>query len=753
MEPCFRFDLQESVLPGLVTVGRFDGQHVCLACGTKTGKILVHDPNGAGKVGGRGATSNVRYLAFQKQITALRTGALETDSTKDVLFIGSETDLLAYDVDRNMEVFHKDVPDGVLAIAHGPFGTTGNPLVFAGGNCSIMGFDAEGKDRFWTVLGDNVCAMALCDVAGQGHSQLLVGGEDQEMRVYMQGGELLHEFSETEAAVDLVNLSDGRFGYALSNGAVGMYTGADKSWRVKMAATPVSLAAFDMTMDGVPDLIVGWSDGSVEVRSTRADGGGEVIGRDKLDGGIAGVVVADYRMDGTHVAMVVSTKGEVRGYLPFGVKAPTPSPSPDVADKHMRRESDAALAQLRAKLHELEQRKRDMRAELDSLSATAGKGMAQGVGVEAVSLCDPRVSIHMALESGQSSGGHDGLDPHVLITIALGIDAAIRMVVLRADGLFDDEVYVAYEDPSSPSATVNMALLPPKNVAYHVECKVVFGKPGADIVQVHETTLDIPAFALLAPAARPNATTEGVSLPLRGVAFHAQINEWLCAHFLSPRPSLGPDGVVHMMSVRNGEEISIHIKQDEVLVSTVSMELAADVVQSLLRHVRVTELNSHAAFPTEITAFRDVLARINDLQSVRLKLSADMAEKSNLSKGLLLQAEDARHLRNHNAVKQSYRSLFSLNRDLIAQYTIRCTNHTELLSALKTVNHFIQCASRLRAGQPKSAVVHACREALQANDVDKFIKVVESGVPLAGAGGSAGGRRRSSEQLPSVASR
>jgi hypothetical protein len=40
--------------------------------------------------------------------------------------------------------------------------------------------------------------MTLCDLTGQGHSQLLVGAEDQEMRVYVDGGELLHEFTETE---------------------------------------------------------------------------------------------------------------------------------------------------------------------------------------------------------------------------------------------------------------------------------------------------------------------------------------------------------------------------------------------------------------------------------------------------------------------------------------------------------------------------------------------------------------------------
>ena len=38
--------------------------------------------------------------------------------------IGTPTNLLAYDVERNADVFHKDVPDGVNALVVGQLGIT-----------------------------------------------------------------------------------------------------------------------------------------------------------------------------------------------------------------------------------------------------------------------------------------------------------------------------------------------------------------------------------------------------------------------------------------------------------------------------------------------------------------------------------------------------------------------------------------------------------------------------------------------------
>ena len=57
-------------------------------------------------------------------------------------------------------------------------------LAIVGGNCSIQGFDSTGAERFWTVTGDNVSALALCDADGDGKNELLVGSDDFAIRIF-----------------------------------------------------------------------------------------------------------------------------------------------------------------------------------------------------------------------------------------------------------------------------------------------------------------------------------------------------------------------------------------------------------------------------------------------------------------------------------------------------------------------------------------------------------------------------------------
>jgi hypothetical protein len=66
-------------------------------------------------------------------------------------------------VEKNVDVFYKDVPDGVRCIAFGRVVGIDKPLVIVGGHCSIQGFDHEGKETFWTVAGDTVTAMTFFD--------------------------------------------------------------------------------------------------------------------------------------------------------------------------------------------------------------------------------------------------------------------------------------------------------------------------------------------------------------------------------------------------------------------------------------------------------------------------------------------------------------------------------------------------------------------------------------------------------------
>lgn len=74
---------------------------------------------------------------------------------EEVLFIGSRTNLLAYDVNNNTDIFDYEVADGLNCLCFGSLEGVADKLIVAGGNCSITGLDRQGEERYWTVTGDN----------------------------------------------------------------------------------------------------------------------------------------------------------------------------------------------------------------------------------------------------------------------------------------------------------------------------------------------------------------------------------------------------------------------------------------------------------------------------------------------------------------------------------------------------------------------------------------------------------------------
>ncbi|CAF4751654.1 unnamed protein product, partial [Rotaria magnacalcarata] len=56
-------------------------------------------------------------------------------------------------------------------------------------------------------------------------------------------------------------------------------------WRIKSRNIAVVLQAFDVDGDGVDELVTGWSNGKVDIRSDRQ---GEVIFKESLSSSVAG---------------------------------------------------------------------------------------------------------------------------------------------------------------------------------------------------------------------------------------------------------------------------------------------------------------------------------------------------------------------------------------------------------------------------------------------------------------------------------
>lgn len=53
--------------------------------------------------------ADLSLLNINQAVSCLTAGKLHTDSNSDVLVIGTQTNVLAYDVNKNSDLFYKDV--------------------------------------------------------------------------------------------------------------------------------------------------------------------------------------------------------------------------------------------------------------------------------------------------------------------------------------------------------------------------------------------------------------------------------------------------------------------------------------------------------------------------------------------------------------------------------------------------------------------------------------------------------------------
>merc|ERR1719326_1619546 len=111
----------------------------------------------------------------------------------------------------------------------------------------------------------------------------------------------------------------------------------------------------------------------------------------------------------------------------------------------------------------------------------------------------------------------------------------------------------------------------------------------------------------------------------------------------------------------------------KLTIRTDDIEVAGEMVQDLCSFLQVTELESTASFPAEMEKFKEVLTKVDEYNAVRLRLTAEMADSSNLVKALIVRSEDYRMLSDMSNMKKVFSSLQQTNSDLIAEYNKRTT--------------------------------------------------------------------------------
>jgi len=714
------------MISGLVVTGKFDGRSPSIACATTGGKIMIHSPHEV--TNSDGQLNAIRYLNLNREITALGTGSLskgENPNQPDLIYVGSASNLLAYDVDRNADAFFVDVQDGVNSLVLGKLGTSPKPLVITGGNCSVLGFDSKGTEAFWTVTGDNVSALALCDVNASGAPLLLVGSEDFEIRVFRHE-ELMKEITEADKVSILTAVGpSAKFAYGLANGTVGVYSNMDnRQWRVKTKNKVTAMLAYDIDMDGVPEIFSGWSNGSFAVRREE---NGEVLFRQTMDAAVAGIINADYRLDGKEEVMICSEAGEVRAFLATDMELSAIAESGASKDQSADQKALALL----------QQQKLELLAEMKVLERTVKLARTSELPVGAL---PPGTQLSYKLEGDLALGA-------VTLTVEVSSDVQIvNLVAVDLEGvvLVDKEILAIATRPQSKVAVLPLRPAKISPCTLRIQTHVATRSLGS-LLHVFESSVSLPRFAAFKYIDRDLAQypmpTSKVSFTLRD-SFDRLLS-WVQENFLVPRLVKDSTGAMKLvfvpvcdqggckagspliMQMRNASEGGTSFMR--VQLHCASMDLAAELVQDLVRYFTVQELESEATFPDEMAQFEDVLRTVADCQAARINLAADMADDSQRIKALIIRAEDCRLMNDMEAMRKAYTELNALNGQLIGGYSVRAQNQASLLAALKLVNQMIQKAANLRAGKSKARVIADCRTAVKGNNMKALFRIVQQG--------------------------
>ncbi|KIZ00360.1 putative Bardet-Biedl syndrome 2 protein like protein [Monoraphidium neglectum] len=543
--PAFQLHLQERVQRGLATIGRFDAQHASLAGATHAGKVFVHSPHDP-------SGQRLALLNINKQITALVAGAILPSSTRDVLLIGSPNTLQCYDIERNRDLFFKDISEGVSCVVAGSYGSYTRPLAIVGGNCSVQGFDSDGNDVFWSVTGDVVSALALADIDGDGRNELLVGCDDFEIRIF-KDEDLILQITEADQITGLAHLGGPRFAYALRNGTIGVYDGTTRLWRVKSKHSVAGILAFDLDGDGQPELVSGWSNGRVEARHAVT---GEVVHRDSLGAAVAALLRGDLRGLGSEELVAVGTQGEVRGYATQSDELHV-----DAGDISMQQRALVDLAQKKQRVG------RSLRKDQKSSGGGGGSRSSGGGGSssgsssssstggsslsllqsrltasEAPSICraaagtaailrrGPHAPLHELmhelagyLSAGPDPGGGGGagggaaaaaaaaLPPDTRVDSAITInkaslvceltlsttnDSVIKAAMIFGEQVFEGESLLSV--PAEPERTLTVPLAPARDAPVVLMIKALVGTKGSSWFHVFEIEMEMPKYAMYA---------------------------------------------------------------------------------------------------------------------------------------------------------------------------------------------------------------------------------------------------------------
>lgn len=594
-------------------------------------------------------------------VTALETGPLREEDSRDFLFVGLTTALIVYDVVSEAQLYFLRVSvSSLLAFQR---------MTLVGGHCSVNGFDDKGKEVFWTVTSDETRALTTLK------DTLVVGSDDCEIRLFKKS-ENLAGTTEQDKITFLKGITSKTFAFGLANNTIGVYGYSKKKlnrhWRVRGKTTDLtSLAAFAQNKDAV--IISGWANGFIHVRSAVT---GAILFKTKLPGGppINSLIVADLQQLNQGPQLVaVSTTGLVSGYIPFddGSWVSSSSSSKPAEDAEIVLGGDPD----------------------DDV-----KSNPKGVGV--------------TFEYSSS----DSIDLVLRTQKLLIVSATVQA--------FEDEQRIELETPQ-PVLRVPFRPKKNAAMTLQIRVKLQGQSQTQDVDLEYRVPKfcgfirsdDQPKNG---GSVRFSLDREkDLEKWLESAFVHVNKKQ---QSMMSFRSILADDDDDEERVI--GETLWIDVVKKKKVEIGGRAAVVAEVFQDLCEKLEIDELDSEADFPDEKLKLTSIFEEIQKLETERISLLAQVAKDAKRAEKIFQKYDEAEKQMDCEIMKYHMDALAKVNAEMFKVNDLRVTNQDLAAKATKKLNRIIHTAGNLKVGTAKTHIIAASRAALLENKEESLASIL-----------------------------
>lgn len=610
-------------------------------------------------------------LSINYTITAIATGKLSQTSEKEYLAIGTDTNILVYQVDDNLEVFFKEISEGVRCMTIGTSDLMNPPMLFCGTRTTVRGFNEKGDELLWIVTSGVINSIVLFDFNRDNDHEILLGCGDEKIRIYKQD-KFIRELNEN-GPVKLIVQIGSLLAFILRNGTVGVYEEHVRLWRIKSKSCATCAVPFDLLGTGQQQIILGWENGKMDVRDSRS---GDVLMKLMTPNKIIGLIVTDYRGLDTEDLICITEQGDIQGFTSSNINlAPLTVTEGSQIKELLNLKQNLLL--------ELTHYENNTRVN-ETLQGAADDSLAAVNQLKTISNDFAIIPANTRLQIAISTDGVK--QSNVEVSISTNNATIIKAVIIFADGIFPNGealivhppskrvtsgAYSGIQSTSNRVSGVSNIVIPlkiPKDEAIDVHIKAFVGNADGNQFHVFELNRQLPKFSMFSLPERitgsPKSLNEMTKLsddhlskvPESYVKF--KVNErvsrfclFVNQNFLLPA-DIDPQPTeldtfdflkLSLVCLRDGSPLIITFYNDSsIQIQTENIELAGNLVQSIAQFMNITNLDSTASFPDAVLKVRELFDKLQGMQESSNVLRTDTALKINLAKVLVMRAEDAR---------------------------------------------------------------------------------------------------------------